>query len=183
MNKRSWYFVAATVLLGLAVWINLPAPSLDIRQRDSRQLLLALPMPYDEPFTIWYLHSIARRPVEEKLHLAPQGTLVVDATIWDMNGTGLPYGPDPGMKFELKDGKYILTNMNRVFPEVVMAIGWVAKHRLIYHDRSLPLAKLAPPGTAIRLQVGRHPRWVLAYSQVRWLLLSQKLVPAQEGVE
>lgn len=167
----------------LAVWTMLPAPSLDIRQRDSQELFLALPIHYNEPFTIWYLHSIARRPVEEKLHLAPQGALVVDETIWDMNGTGLPYGPDPGMKFELKDGKYILTNMNRVFPEVVMAIGWVAEHRLIYQGRSLPLARLAPPGTAIRLQVGRHPRWVLAYNQIRWLLLSQKPAPAQKGVE
>lgn len=162
-------------------WACLPGPSLDIRERDSQRLLLALPMRCGEPFTLWYLHSIARRPVEEKLHLTPQGNLVLDGTIWDMNGTGLPYGPEPGMKFELKNGKYILTNMNRTFPEVVLAIGWVAKHRLIFRQRELPLAELTPPGTAVRLRVGRHTRGYLLYSQMKWLFLTRTPPLAQEG--
>lgn len=174
MRKESHYIVVVAIILAaIVVWALLPASSLDILERDSKRLLAAIPADYGETITIWYMHSIVRRPVLEMLHLEPDGSLMVDGTIYDMNGTGLPYAPEPGEKFELKDGKYILSNMNRVFPEVVLAVGWVAKHKLIIRDRTLPLANVTPPGTAIRLRVGKHPRWFLWCTKARWLALSE----------
>lgn len=168
--------LVGVLLLSFGVWAVSPVKTLDIVDRNTRNLLLALPAAAGEPFTLTYLHSIARRPVEEVFYVTPEGQILVDKTVWDMNGAGLPAGPEPGMEFELEDGKYILSHMGRRYKEVVLAVGWVAQHKLVYRRRILPLARLTPPGQAVRLLAGVHPRWLVLYEKARWLGLSEDTV-------
>lgn len=165
------------VLLILAVsWSLLPVTGLRIVDKDSSGTLLLLCSAPEEPFTIAFIHSIAKRPVEETLHVrSADGMIVLDTVVWDMNGAGLPYDTEPGMVFEIKNGKYVLSHMNREFPEILQAVGTVAHHQLVYGGRTLPLERLAQPGEAIRLRSARLPRLVFWCARLKWRELSEPL--------
>ena len=181
MNRRAIKRLATRsiplVLLILAAsWSLLPVTGLRIVDGDSSSTLLLLCFAPEEPFTIAFIHSIAKRPVEETLHVRnADGMIVLDTVVWDMNGAGLPYEAEPGMVFEVKDGKYVLSRMNREFAEILQAVGTVADHHLVCGERTLALERLVEPGEAIRLKSARLPKLVFWCARLRWLKLSEPL--------
>ncbi|MGI6129828.1 MAG: DUF1850 domain-containing protein [bacterium] len=149
-----------------------PVKSLEVVARDSEAHLISLPAKAGDEFTIRYLHSVARRSVDESFEIRADGVLNLISTEWDMNGAGLPYEPEGTMVFTMDKGRYILTNINRLFPEIVQAVGTVAKHEIVYTGRSFPLEKVTPSGTAVRIRTAATPRYMNWYDNIRWRLLS-----------
>jgi hypothetical protein len=174
MTKR--LLIISILLVAVVGAAVVPAKSLEIVSRDSEAHLISLPITTGDTFTIRYLHSVARRPVNESFIIQADGLLNLTSTKWDMNGAGLPYEPEDTMIFTMDKGMYILTNINHQFHEIVQAVGTIAHHEILYQGRSLALEKVTQPGTAVRIRSSTIPSYKLLFDHIRWLMLSTSCV-------
>lgn len=120
-------------------------------------LLWHVPVSIGERVTLYYIHSVAQRPVKE-IFLVEDGRLLLIETTFDSFGAGLPTEPDPGARMYLDEREHTLhiTGMARPFPVIRQRVGSIAAHRLMVRDQTVALASLAEAGTLVNIQVERQ---------------------------
>jgi hypothetical protein len=167
-RKLGWLTVLTMCVLGAASWWSTTFPALTIRQLPDDRVLYQIPMRTDGRFALAYIHSIHRRPVEDHFHINDRRQIVLDSTVFDSYGVGIPTSVEGGETLRLADGKMKLENMNRVLGRFDLRIGQViANHQLIVRGRTIPLAHLGKPGSAVRLEVDRLNLWLYLKGVVR----------------
>jgi hypothetical protein len=114
--------------------------------------ILSLPIQAGGHFRISYIHSSDKTPVEDTFQIDKAGQLVLveEAFLW--YGAGLEFQNHHGIQLTY-DGKWSMVRLNRVFPELVIRVGRIAKQRLILKDQSIDFDRLANPGEPIILSV------------------------------
>lgn len=154
LSPFSLSFFIFIILLLLFLWIPL-FPMLQITLPDNHQIVWSRPISNGETFTLRFTHSVERTEVDEVFR-AEGDSILVDSSIYRSFGAGLPDQPPPGAKMTLKDGKLIISHIDQRLPFIDVRIGQViANHQLIYRGKSYPLKEIAPPGSAVRIGVGR----------------------------
>lgn len=101
-------------------------------------------------FSLGYTHSVMKTPAEEFFYINKENEIVLEKTIYQSLGVGLPFLPDEGV-LNVEDGKFILY-MNRTFKEINMIISPIPKHWLKIGDTNYPLMDiLKEPDCSIRI--------------------------------
>jgi len=123
---------------------------------ETGTLLWHVPVSLGERVTLRYIHSVARRPVEETFLVEDNHLLLVE-TVFDSFGAGLPTEPDPGARMYLDEETHTLhiIGMARSFPVIRQRVGSIAAHQLMVRDQMVPLASLAEAGALVNIQVER----------------------------
>lgn len=122
---------------------------------------MVLPVREGDPFSIRFIHSVHRTPVEEHYRIAG-GKLVLESMVYETYGVGNPSEAGPGERFRMEDGKYIMEGMHRVYPEIRQRIGQiVANHKLTVGGEAIVLADRFRPGSKVLLKVERVSLWSL----------------------
>ena len=89
-------------------------------------------------FTISYLHSVTRTPVDERYRV--QGLEIVqEAIAFSEHGPGLPTVADDDGRFEQRDGRMTMT-MQRRMPSMVMRVHADQAPRLVADERTHDLS-------------------------------------------
>lgn len=98
---------------------------------DERGTVVYLrPVKLGERYTVRFIHSVARRPVDEIYEIAP-GCSILRETVYDMMGAGLPTEPLDGQTFTVEDGAYHIRGFHLRLPAVTYRISKVvADHTL-----------------------------------------------------
>jgi hypothetical protein len=137
-------------------------PALIITQGATMKDVGVFPLKIGEPFKLRYIHSIELTPVMEAYKIKPDFHLQLDSVEYSSFGVGLPEQITGDEKLELRDGKIIITNMNRDLPCFDQEIGQViANHTLLIKGKAIPLAELSPPGSWVRFHARRVCLWTL----------------------
>ena len=90
---------------------------------------------YRYGFIISYTHSVNKGRVHDFYKCANDGELVLEKTHFVSYGAGIPEPEEtPGAEFELIDNCYIISNLNRKIPSLVMAVGIIANHSFASAD-------------------------------------------------
>lgn len=154
-KRRFWFFIGIISLL--LILLNIPLVSvLAIKSEDGSKLLYFTLLQPKEPFYIQYTHSIHLTPVLEKYYMNEKMQIVVDSVTYESYGVGMPSDVEENQKFTQKDGKLIISNINRKLPFFEQRIGQViANHKFIVHGAEIPLAEIGPPGSAVRFQADK----------------------------
>jgi hypothetical protein len=148
------------VCVSLLIWPTQLA--FTMTNEETRRLVYAARVSAGDKFSIRFLHSVHRTPVEEHFYISNDREMVLERVIYESYGVGNPSEPEPGEQFRLEDGKMIIENMNRRFPEIHQRIGQkVADHRLTLGGRSTPFRKWSPPGSRVLLKVKLVSPWTL----------------------
>jgi hypothetical protein len=118
----------------------------------KRAEILNLPIQAGEHFRIYYIHSSDKTPVQDTFQIGKAGELVLveEAFLW--YGAGLEFQNHHGIQLAYH-GKWSTVRLNRVFPELVIRVGRIAKQRLILKDQSIDFDRLANPGEPIILSI------------------------------
>ena len=119
-------------------------------------------LPKNAMFGIRFIHSVAKSPVEEWFSIQQDG-LVLQKTVYNDFGAGLPYQPEAGQTMEFTSGHITISGYNRKFQKFDVRVGRIAEHTLLLPKENttyeeLPLAKLSPAGSALTFTVRKsHP--------------------------
>jgi len=126
---------------------------------DTDQLLAYLPIKKAKSFQIQYTHSIHLTDVVEIYELKDE-QIVLKQLEYENFAIGMPANAEGNETFIHEDGKYKITNMNRIFPSIDLRIGQVrAEHKLIYEERSYKLSDSIQGGTWVRIKPQKMSLW------------------------
>ncbi|MBM7855086.1 hypothetical protein JOC37_001469 [Desulfohalotomaculum tongense] len=156
-------FLKITVLLLLVVvpaaWLAVPPAVLIVQEHQTGKVLFRKGMAIDECFTLRYIHSITKQPVQEVYCVKDSHTLALKEMYYDSFGSNLPVGPEQlaneKTTFSVEDGCYKITYQNRTFDRVPLRVGQVvADHTLLFgDDTSLRFADVTKGGTYVDFYV------------------------------
>ena len=120
-----------------------------------RSVVFILPVYEGDRYTIRFIHSVARRPVDEIYEIASDCSILRE-TVYDMMGAGLPYEPAAGQAFTVEDGKYHIRGFDMRIPALTYRINKVvADHTLLIGRDVYPLKRWAAPGKPLTFRVRR----------------------------
>ncbi|MCL2010946.1 MAG: DUF1850 domain-containing protein [Synergistaceae bacterium] len=118
--------------------------------------------PPDGRFTIRFLHSWARSPVDELFQVDAENNIVLKETIYEDFGAGLPHEPEPGRPMSsitVENGKIHIRGIDRIIPDLQIRTGrFVAGHTLVYEGKHVPFSNFAAPGSVVIFKAQRVKR-------------------------
>lgn len=155
-SVRRWRIAAAILLVAAATATAMPLfPALTLRDGKTGTLLLAIPVSRGERMALRYTHSIHRTPVIETYAIG-DGVLVLEAVRFQSYGVGMPSDVEQGQTFAMEKGWFVLAHLNRPLPHLDLRVGYVANHTLHIGSRRIQLARVAAPGSWVRLTMDRE---------------------------
>ena len=95
---------------------------------------------YSHGFIISYTHSVNKGRVHDFYKCNKDGSLTLYATHFVSYGAGIPEPEEtPGADFKIIDNCYVISNLNRNVPKLMMAVGVIAEHSFA-PDYTSPMA-------------------------------------------
>ena len=154
--KTRKVLTALAVAMALLAWQMLQP--IFLVQGEGRTLL-ALPLSEEQAFTIRFIHSVQKTPVEENLVADPRardgaGEFRLLSTRYQSFGVGLPFMEGEG-EFHEEGEYFVFDHMDRHFPSLTLRTGVGTQLTLRTAAKTLWLYELFPPGTRIDLSIAR----------------------------
>ena len=146
---RAYLIVLAAAVLLVAFDI-LSAPALFL-QADGQKTLLVRQIRDAAPFTIHFIHSVQKTPVEEFLTAHADGHFHLTGTRYQSHGVGLPFLPEEG-NFR-REGDYFVLDMERDYQELSLRTGVGTELTIAAGEQIIPAYEMYPVGTRIDLVV------------------------------
>ncbi len=137
-------------------------PMLTLMDGKTKNIILQFPIKENEGFSLRYIHSIHRTPVEEFFYIDNEYNIIAEKTIFESYGVGIPSNVEEGQIFYRENGKFVIDHIQRVLPYFDQRIGQViANHHLRIKGLEIPLKEVTSPGNWIRFEVSK--RSILQY--------------------
>ncbi len=110
-----------------------------------------IPVSEGDTFSLKYTHSVQKTPVAENFVIVGADELVLDSTVYQTYGVGLPFLPGEG-RFERQGDNFVLTHFGRRFNKVSLHADPIAKHVLEINGRVIPLYALHAGGAFVAIR-------------------------------
>lgn len=121
---------------------------------------LIIPVEKGDSFSLKYTHSVQKTPVTETFIIIGADELVLDSTIYETYGVGLPFLPSEG-RFQQQGGKFILSGLGRKFGKVALHAGPIAGQVLEIGNQTIPLYALHEGGAFVTIRAKPYYyRWL-----------------------
>lgn len=159
-RQKMWLIVFVSLTLAV-VWIWASTiPVLSVKQAADGQIVFQSPVHQGSRFSLTYIHSIHRTPVEEVFYVNEKKQMVLDALIFESYGVGMPTSLEGEETFRMADGKMRIEHIDRALDTFELRIGQViADHKLLLQGEEIPLSALSEPGSAVRFEIDRLHVW------------------------
>ena len=144
------YLIALAAAVLLVAFDILSAPALFL-QADGQKTLLVRQIRDAAPFTIHFIHSVQKTPVEEFLTAHADGHFHLTGTRYQSHGVGLPFLPEEG-NFR-REGDYFVLDMERDYQELSLRTGVGTELTIAAGEQIIPAYEMYPVGTRIDLVV------------------------------
>lgn len=166
ISKTNLILISAVVLIILTCVFGLPffkVLSISNRKKPSEHYLSTQGL--KNGFVISYTHSVNKGRVHDFYLCQNDDTLLLDHTTFVSYGAGIPE-PDetPGAIFTVTPNGYTISNLKRVLPRFVMAVGIIANHSIVFdynndfsknNNSEIMLSDLFAPQTSILFEIKR----------------------------
>ena len=144
------YLIALAAAVLLVAFDILSAPALFL-QADGQKTHLVRQIRDAAPFTIHFIHSVQKTPVEEFLTAHADGHFHLAGTRYQSHGVGLPFLPEEG-NFR-REGDYFVLDMERDYQELSLRTGVGTELTIAAGEQIIPAYEMYPVGTRIDLVV------------------------------
>jgi len=127
---------------------------------NSGKILAYYRIQHENEFSIRYTHSIHLSPVLETYKIGKNNTIIQTEITYEEFGVGMPENATGKEKFIQKNGKYTITNMNRVHSFLDTRVGKViANHTFIIDKNEIPFSSFVEPGSWVRVKIRKMNIW------------------------
>jgi hypothetical protein len=153
-----------TIVLPLLVIISIsffPCKQvLSFEYKNTGKVLAYIPLEQEKTFQIKYTHSIHLSDVIETYRVDLNGYIHQKELEYENFAIGMPSNATGDEKFIKRNGKYVISNMDRIFPFLDIRVGQViANHTLVFEEQQFPFSEFVEPGTWIRVKVRKISIW------------------------
>ncbi len=126
------------------------------------ELLAAAPAKAGTTFSVRFIHSVQRTPVEElfAVNEAADG-FILRATRYESFGVGLPFLASDGV-FRREGDRFVMDGMERPIPRLDLRPGVSTELTLCLAGEAVPLFERVPLGSLVRVRVLPRYRALLA---------------------
>ena len=121
--------------------VNLPVVRvLSISNRKNRSERIYSRSAMARGFAISYTHSVNKGRVHDFYRVAQNGEIELFMTRFVSYGAGIPEPTETeGATFRVSETGYVIENVHRILPRLVMAVGVVAEHSVMVTNADSPL--------------------------------------------
>ena len=144
------YLIALCAAVVLVAFDILSAPALFLHA-DGAKIVLVRQIRDAVPFTIHFIHSVQKTPVEEFLTAHADGHFHLTGTRYQSHGVGLPFLPEEGTFRQ--EGEYFILDMDRDYSEMSLRTGVGTELTITAGEQVIPAYEMYPVGTRIDLVV------------------------------
>lgn len=96
----------------------------------------------DDHFSLEYVHSVQRSRVKDTFRIDRRYRIVLTDTMFSDHGAGLPHKSHQGGTFSiLNDGKFYISDMNVILPEILLRTGLEYDNTFKYENRRINLSR------------------------------------------
>ena len=110
----------------------------------------------------WYIefiHSVQKTPLQEYFLVRGKNDLLLEKTIYQSMGVGLPFMASEGKLKTTGDGHFVL-EMHREYQTLKLRTGLEACPKIYFDGNVLPIYNLYEPGTLVEIKVvKRYETW------------------------
>ena len=159
MNKKRVIFTSIIILILGGVALFTPSKTvLAIYNRKNPEQRVYSARGYRNGFIISYTHSVNKGRIHDYYKCdKKQGGLVLQSMYFVSYGAGIPEPEEiPGATFKKLDNSYLISNINRFVPKLVMAVGVIADHTFAVDDadfNEIPLKDFFEPQTSLIFEI------------------------------
>lgn len=139
--------LVALLALGTCLYMGFKT-SLCVRNA-VKELVFFSPLPAGQDFCIRFIHSVAKSPVEEWFKVQG-GKILLDRTVYQDFGAGLPHEASTGQHMAFDDGVVTISGYNMPLPELTVRVGRVAEHILLLEQDEAPQTPLRGKARTVR---------------------------------
>ena len=170
VSKRIFFiFIAAFFLIAGVLYAASPIVVVVLYDDNGGEKFRFLSL--DGRFTVRFLHSWARSPVDELFQIDTGNNIVLKETIYEDFGAGLPHEPEPGRPLSsmtAENGKIRIRGIDRIVPDLQVRTGrFIAGHTLIYGDKHVPFSDFAAPGSVVIFKAQSTKRYILWFGRIK----------------
>lgn len=151
--------IITIIVLFLTVGLFYPLDTLFIAQQDSENQLL-VPMFGQKSFSLSYLHSVQKTPVQEHFVLAPGNQLHLTSTQYQSYGVGLPFLAEEGTLLN-DNGVFLLTGIDRFYGEINIGFMPLAEQSLWHGGKEYKFEQYFSPGSLLNISAQKFPPFTL----------------------
>ena len=151
--KKLLVFTVSAILLAL----NLPlVQALSISNRKNHSERIYSIKAVKEGFSVNYTHSVNKGRVHDYYRILKSGQLELYKTCFVSYGAGIPeLYETQGADFLVTEDGYIIENLNRTLPQLVMAVGVIAEHSVTVGETEFFLKDFFKPQTSLIFEMKR----------------------------
>jgi hypothetical protein len=106
---------------------------------------------------------VNKSPVQEYFLIRKDYKIILTKTAFRSFGVGIPCEPESGQKMIQYSDHIEIVKIDRELPQIVLAVGTIANHRITVHGRVYKLSNFARPQQTVRI----YTRRVSAYEWIR----------------
>lgn len=155
MIFKQWHLTLGVVILLIILLSLISIPSIVLRD-INRSPRLVVPLWNEKTFTVKYLHSVNKTPVQEHFVLAPENKITLNGTEFWSLGVGTPFLPEEGQLVN-DQGVYSLTGMNRSFESIHFVFLPLTRHTLIAKEEEFAFDHYFEPGQIVEMTIIDYP--------------------------
>ena len=151
--KKLLVFTVSAILLAL----NLPlVRTLSISNRKNHSERIYSIKAVKEGFSVNYTHSVNKGRVHDYYRILKSGQLELYKTCFVSYGAGIPEPYETqGADFLVTEDGYIIENLQRRLPRLVMAVGVIAEHSVTVGETEFFLKDFFKPQTSLIFEMKR----------------------------
>jgi len=131
LNKKRLFIIVTILIFIAALIFFIPAKTvISVSSRKNPKLRFYSSEAYQRGFIISYTHSVNKGRIHDFYTCdKTNNSLILQTTHFVSYGAGIPEPEEtPGASFLAMDDYYIISNINRAIPQLVMAVGLIAEH-------------------------------------------------------
>jgi len=153
-RHKLFVFTAAIFTAVCILFFFMPAVRqfLLIDYKTDEVLYLTNVNPGDK-FSITYVHSVNRSPIEDRYYINENYDILIYKTIFKSFGAGVPSNSDDGGKFEYFNNRIEVTDINRKIDKLLMFVGVIADHHFLINGKDIKLNELTSPQKSIHFAI------------------------------
>ncbi len=137
LKKRTSMILISIIIVLMLIQVKV----ILLTQNSEQRLLFIRKVESGEQFSFSYIHSVSKTPITEVLEITDDNTFKVNEVQYiDQGGAGMPEYSWDDEVFEYREGKFILSNFSRIYPQINLTVQKKYKDKLLFNNETIELS-------------------------------------------